>query len=777
MREIISLNGRWNFHRGDIDLPRPVDKGAVYIQSKNERKHIGPAAYYYFDKPDSYYAERQMQSEGWRYVTVPHDYIIDQDNDKTQNNAHGYFKYENAWYRKEFELGEEYFNKRILLEFDGIARRSEIYLNGSLMKRNFSAYNSFEVDITSNVYFDRKNVIAVYANTDDWEGWWYQGGGIYRDVRLVITDNVAIDRYGVYAPCKKIGEKEWQIDFETTLVNAGYQSSEIEIVSEVIDSSGNIVASAVASGEIAARDKRTYYYTAAVYDPRLWCYESPELYSVKTCLLIGGEALDENTVRIGFRTVELSKEKGLLINGKKTIIKGVNCHQDFGITGLAVTKNIAEYKIGLLKQMGANGYRTSHYQQTACILDALDEAGFYVLDETRWFETTEESYSYLEELVKRDRNRPSVIFWSTGNEERTHITEQGRRVHKAMADFIRKLDGTRIITTCEDMKPEKSTVFADSDIIAINYNLESYDTVHEQYPDKLMVGGECCATGTVRGWFLPTTYDNARIREEDVKTNSWYQAREVTWKHFMERPYIVGAYQWSGIEYRGESRWPRICSVSGAIDLFLQKKTAFYQNKSHWTDEPMAYICPHWNFKGMEGREISVDVYTNCDELELFLNGNSLGKKTIEKYGHGNWKVKYQPGTLSAKGYKNGVLVCEDERQTTGKAVRLSLRLENKFELNGEDVALFTCECLDENGLVVPDADEYVYFSTNADVEILGTGSDICDHVNVTSPERKMYAGKITVALRPSAEAEKVELYAQSGNCGIACWTTEDETH
>lgn len=770
MRKVISLNGRWNFHKGDIKIERPVDKGAVYIQSKNERKHIGPASYYYFDKPDSYYAERQMQSEGWRYVNIPHDYVIDQDNDRTQNNAHGYFKYDNAWYRREFELGEEYLNKRIILEFDGIATYSEIYLNGSLMKRNFSAYNSFEVDITNNVYFDRKNVIAVYVNTDNYEGWWYQGGGIYRDVRMIITDLVAIDRYGVYAPYRKINDTDWKVDFETTLVNDDYANSNIKITSEIIDYNGNIVAIAQTDDFIESRNKKTLYYSTIVKNPMLWDNDTPNLYSVKTVLFIDNEVQDENVIRIGFRTVELSKEKGLLINGKKTIIKGVNSHQDFGITGLAIPRNIAKYKIQLLKEMGANGYRTSHYQQTASILDALDEMGFYVMDETRWFETTEESYLYLTELIKRDRNRPSVIFWSTGNEERTHITEQGRRVHKAMAEYIRKLDDTRIITTCEDMKPEQSTVFADSDIISINYNLNSYDIVHEQYPDKLMIAGECCATGTVRGWFLPSNNDG-RIREEDVKTNSWYQARETTWKHFMERDYIVGAYQWAGIEYRGEATWPRVCSISGAIDLFLQKKTAFYQNQSHWTEKPMAHICPHWNFKGMEGKEISVDVYTNCDELELFLNGKSLGRKQIETYGHGNWKVVYEPGTIVVKGYNEQQVVCEDKRQTTGKAASLRLKLENQFICNGEDIALFTCECLDENGLVVPDADEYVYFSTNADAEILGTGSDICDHNNVALNERKMYAGKITVALRPIADADKVELYAKSSSCGLTCWS------
>lgn len=774
MRETISLNGRWKFHKGDINVPRPVDKGAVYIQSKNERKHIGPASYYYFDRPDCYYAERQMHNEGWEYVNVPHDYVVNQDIDKSQNTAHGFLKYDNAWYRKDFTLSEEYIDKRILLQFDGIATHSEIYLNGSLMKRNFSAYNSFEIDITNNVYFDRDNVIAVYVNTDEYEGWWYQGGGIYRNVRLVITDTVAIDRYGVYAPYKKIGDKDWQIDFETTLINDSYENADIEIVSDVIDADGKTVATALYKDEIDYRTKKTFYYSTVVNNPLLWDDINPNLYTVKTTLLNNGVAFDENIIRIGFRTIEASVDEGLLINGRKTFINGVNGHGDFFATGIVLPANIARYKVELLKEMGANGYRTSHYQQSADTMDALDELGFFVINETRWFETTDESFSYLDELVRRDRNRPSVIFWSTGNEERTHHTEQGRRVHKAMADYIRKLDNTRFITTCEDKKPAESTVFGDCDVIAINYNLDVYDTVHNQYPDKVVVAGECCATGTVRDWHLPSN-DNGRIKDKDVITNSWYQAREITWKHFMKRPYVIGAYQWIGIDHRGEATWPRISSISGALDMFLQKKGAFYQNKSYWTNEPLVHIVQHWNFKGLEGKKLPVVVYTNCDELELFLNGKSLGRKSIEKYGLGEWEVVYESGVLTAKGYINGELVCEDVRQTTGRAVSLRLRLENKYKANGEDIAIFTCECLDENGLVVPDADEYVYFSTTMDATIVGTGSDCCDHNNVTLSERKMYGGKITVAVKPNFNAKEFELYAHSGNCGFACWNSNDD--
>ncbi|MBQ3052248.1 MAG: DUF4982 domain-containing protein [Clostridia bacterium] len=765
MRKEILLNEKWSFYKGDIVINRPYDKGPVYSESKVERKKIGPAAYYYHDMPNEFGSTCEIRSEGWIRVNLPHDYIINQDNDPTQNNAHGYFRYDNAWYRKHFTLPEECEDKRILLRFDGIAGNCTIYLNGCLLYHNYSAYNTFEVDISDLAYRDKENVLAIYVNTQEYEGWWYQGGGIYRDVHLVITEPVAIDMWGVYAPARKIDENLWQIDFETTVINADYTNQDVTVESLVLDAHGNCVASATGNGNIAARDKQILNYSCSVTSPLLWDCDNPNLYTIKTTLKSCDEVLDENITRIGFRTIELSLKDGLLVNGKKTIIKGVCAHQDFGLTGIAVPDNIAKYKMQLIKEMGANGYRTSHYQQTASYLDTCDELGLLVMDEARWFESTKEGLEQLESLLKRDRNRPSVIFWSTSNEERAHKSETGKRLHKAIAAHIRKFDKYRLITAAVSNTPETCQIFDDCDIIGINYNLNSYDIIHQNYPEKLMLSSECCATGTTRDWNFPTEVDG-RIRDRDLDTNSWFKGREVTWKFLMERPYVIGGYQWAAVEHRGEAVWPAVCSKSGALDLFLQPKGAFYQNKSHWTDEPMVHIVPHWNFKGMEGQDILVTVYTNCDTLELFLNGESFGKKSIEKYGRGEWNIPYTPGTIEVKGYRNGVLCASHSRTTTGKAQTLQLTLDNSCTANGRDIALFTCQCLDENGNTVPDASEFVHFSVEAPAKIIGTGSDHCDHNNVTLPDRKMYMGKIRVGVLPAKNQSAITLSAYSENCG-----------
>lgn len=762
MRKEILLNDMWLFHKGDIPEPISRDKGFIYSQCKTERKKSGPAAYYYPDKPDDY-AESVMSSEKWETVKLPHDYVVCQDNDRNENCALGYLRYDNAWYRRHFKLPKISENSRVLLRFDGVAGNATVYLNGCPLYHNFSSYNTFEINISDFVYYDKENVIAVYVNTEEFEGWWYLGGGIYRDVHLTITDSVAIDLWGVYAPYKKLDSKNWQIDFETTVVNSTFEEKQVSIKSIIFDAKGIKVSEACGSSTVEVRSKGIVKYTGFLKSPVLWDCDNPYLYTVKTKLMLDGVVIDENIFKTGFRTVEITPENGLLLNGKKTFINGVCAHQDFGLTGIAVTKNIADYKIGLIKEMGANGYRTSHYQQTEYYMEAFDEKGILVMDETRWFSSSDESLKQLESLIKRDRNRPSVIMWSTSNEEPFHTSEIGKRLQKSMAAHIRKFDYTRPITAAEDKIPDKSTIYDECDVIGINYNLELFDAVHKAIPDKPIFSSECCATGTSRDWNFDTDL-GGRIRDKDVDTNSWFRGREQTYKFLRERPYVFGCYQWAAVEHRGEAAWPSVCSKSGALDLFLQKKGAFYQNKSHWTEEPMAHIVPHWNFEGLEGKEIEVVVYTNCDVLELFLNGNSLGKKQIEKYGHGEWSIPYEKGMLEVIGYRHGSEVCRDKRITTGKPVGLRLTVDNSFTANGEDVALITCECVDENGNAVPNAAETVNFSVSKPAIIVGTGSDNCDHRSVTNTERKMYMGKIRVAVRPANNQKEFTLTAMSDN-------------
>ncbi len=759
MREKILFDTDWLFHFGDVEYKIPTQKGPIYTQAKTERFRFGPASKTYIAVEDDYSREHELNPETWVKVNLPHDYIIGQEPKKENNNALGYFEYENAWYRKTFSLTEEDQEKRICLYFEGIATNSTIYLNGCLMKHNFCGYSSFEVDITDYVEIDKENILAVYVDgKSNFEGWWYQGAGIYRHVWLVKTEQVSVDLYGVYVKPKRT-DNGWKLTVENTLRNDNYEDKQVTVLTDIINDD-EVVLSMRAETNLPYREKNVVVLNKEIENPHLWSIEDPHQYKARTRIFIGEEEIDCYEVKFGFRYYEFDAKNGFSLNGKKIFINGLCAHADFGLTGKAVPDNIQKYKIALMKEMGANGFRCSHYPHAEATMDALDEMGFVVMAETRWFEATDEGIEQLEMLVKRDRNRPSVCFWSMGNEEPKFSSESGIRICKHMMDVVRKLDDTRMVVCAVDA-PGDSTVYEYLDAIGINYNLNKYDELHAKYPEKMIFASECGATGTTRDWNFNSCGD-VRLRDKDRDANAWFLGRERTRKILAKKPYVFGAYQWAAVEHRGEASWPAVCSKSGALDLFLQKKGAFYQNQSHWLQEPMVHIVPHWNFEGLEGRDILVTVYTNCDELELFLNKSSLGRKAIEKYGHGEWNVPYEKGELLVKGYRNGQVVAQQKKETTGKAVALKLTLENTFEANGEDLAIFTCECVDEEGRVVPDAAEYVRFSVSNPAVIVGTGSDHCDHNRVGLAERKMYMGKIAVAVRPAKGQEYLELLAQS---------------
>ncbi len=768
MRTVTKLNSRWLFCEGDLKVDRPYNKGPVYAQSKTERKLIGPASYNYYDQPEGWGgAIREIRSIGWKWVDLPHDFIINKTPNEKENNTTGFFEYTNGWYRKHFKLSDADKDKRITILFEGIATHATVYLNGCLMKHNFCGYTTFEVDITDNAYFgEKENILAVYVNTEEFEGWWYQGGGIYRDVWLKKTDRVCVDMYGVYAKPAKVDDTTWRVDIETTIRNENYdgRAKRITAKSVIKDKYGNVVGQAQGSVLVGAKEIGVAKYEAVVENPCLWDIDAPILYTVETVLIKNGKECDKVEDRIGFRTVHCDANKGFFLNGKHIKIKGVCAHQDFGLTGLAVPDNILRHKVKMIKEMGANGYRCSHYPHPTATMDALDEMGFIVMDECRWMESTEEGIAQMEMVMKRDRNRPSVVFWSLGNEEPHHKTEVGRRINKSMYRRAKQLDNQRYIMAAVD-KAVGSTIFDCLDVIGINYNLHNYEDIHKMHPDRAIFASECCATSTTRGYYyegIDTSNRYGYVESIDHDTNNWFMGRENTWKFMMERQWIMGEYQWIAFEHRGETVWPRLCSQSGAIDLYLQKKDAFYQNKSHWTEKPMVHLMPHWNWCGMEGEEIKVAAYTNCDKLELYLNGKAIGEKEIEPYGHGEWMVPFEKGELKVIGYKNGKKVAEDIRITSGKPYALKLRLETENAVNVGDIALFTCYVVDEQGREVPDAAPFVRFYTNTKGVVVGTGSDVCDHNPVNLPSRQMRMGAISVAVKLTGAEGQLKLYAES---------------
>ncbi len=782
MREKTLLNRDWRFLADPPEDPVAKTKAGMYLAAKTERLKWGPGTYSHNDTPEFWSLTGELPNERWQVVDLPHDYIIEQTPCPEEAGALGFFRYFPAWYRRHFTLSPEDRNKRLTVYFEGITGIADVYLNGCFLKHNNGGYNSFEVDITDLARFEEENVLAVYVNPDSYEGWWYAGGGIYRNVWLVKTDTVAVDLWGVFVPVKRIDGENWQVPVEVAIRNSGYADEAVEVCCEILSPNGEKAGEICLAGVIPARDTVTLTGEGALASPRLWDLETPRQYTMKVTVnkRVDGAFTPCDSVeqRFGFREITLTPDRGLFLNGRNLKLKGVCAHLDFGLTGKAVPDNICRYKVELYKEMGANAFRTSHYPHQEATMEACDELGLLVMNETRRFESSDDGIAQMEMLVKRDRNRPSVFLWSTGNEEVVyHGLPQGHRIHRALEHVTRKLDPTRPITSAIT-EVAKATIQSDCEVIGINYNLQEIEKVRRQFPDKPFISSENCAVASTRGWYYGDSLGRGLMdaRDRDPDPDGMAFGREKTWKFIMERPWIAGGFQWDAVEHRGEAIWPRLCSVSGAIDLFLQKKEAFYQNQSHWLETSMLRLLPHWTHPGLEGLPINVWVYTNCEEAELFLNGVSLGRKPVEAWTHVEWLVSYQPGKLEAVGYIRGERRAADLRETAGAAVRLKLQLENgPVSANGEDIAFFTCLALDEEGREVPDASPLVHFDCVGGGRIVGTGSANTDHVPVPSPDRRMYAGRIGVAVKPEGSGTALTLFARADSLQSAFFTLDFE--
>ena len=768
IREKICFDSDWFFHRGDVNSEISNEKGVNYIGGKTERYHVGPAAKDYYVSVDSFENSVEHKTEAWEMVTLPHDYLVGDVPDKKYNCALGFVKYDNAWYIKKFTLPEADRGKHITLLFEGVATHATVYLNGGLMKHNFCGYTSFEVDISDMVRFNEVNTLSVYVDTHEHEGWWYEGGGIYRHVYMIKTDSVSVDLYGIYAEPKHLGNEKWDVKTEVTVRNDSLKNKDVTVKGTVLDADGNAVAHAEGSGCVEFKDKSKITFNFNVDNPKRWSPDATYQYTVKAAVYVGDELTDEQSVKFGFRTFDYNTKDGFTVNGRKYKLKGVCDHEGSGFFGKAAPDNVHRYKVRLMKEMGVNAYRTSHYMQCEALMDAFDEYGIIVMNEPRWYESTDEGKEQLITHIKRDRNRPSVFFWSLGNEEYYHEKDEGRRIMQSLISVVRKFDPTRIITAACD-KPKNETVFDLVDVIGLNYNLPFYKIAHEKYPDKCIVGTENCAVSSTRGWYhaddstraYRTSYD------EGVASFSPYN-REYNWKFMTAESHILGAFQWTAFEYRGEAIWPRLASQCGAVDLFMQKKDAFYINKAFWTEPEegtVLHLMPHWTFNGYEDENIKVCAYTNAPAVELFLNGDSLGKKKLGRYDYAEWQVAFEAGELTAQAYdEGGSVIATETKRTAGRPYRLMLSLDNGEDLkaNGSDAAIISCYVVDENGIEVPNAEPYVHFTAEGAGVIYSTGSDVAEHDTIFKPDRKMRAGRIGVAVKTNSSSKKMKVYAEA---------------
>lgn len=727
-REKLLMDFGWKFHLGDVTPPEihPLIVIEVYLATKSLRGR-GAAAYEYDDR-------------SWRTVDLPHDYVIEGTPSPDESSAGGSLKRETGWYRRYFQLDPADRGKRLTLEFEGVCTHCTIWVNGHLMQRHFGGYNGFEIDITDVAkYGDERNVVAVKVDTSEFEGWWYEGGGIYRHVWLNKMDPLHVARYGTYITSEDMGT-HWENKVETTISNRSYDAQSGILCSEIVDGAGRVVSRTEDPFRVDSYEQTVVNTTLQVKNPALWSLESRNLYTLVSKIYVGRERKDTYCTTFGYRTIRFDPNEGFFLNDVHVKIKGSCVHEDFGGQGVGVSDNLKRFRIRRMKEMGCNGYRTSHNPHSPAMLDICDQEGMLVMDENRWFENWGDGLSQLEDMVRRDRNHPSVIFWSLGNEEPIQGFESGKRIAKAMRQAIKKLDKTRPVLMAMHTGLLNGQATSVSDVIGVNYNHEILAQIHAANPTTPMVGSEN----------LSVSDEPEADRENGIET----------WRLVKNLPYMMGYYIWTGIDYRGEHRYPTVLAPCGALDINCQPKEDFYVYQSFWKEEPGIHVGPHWNLTPDDEGMVEVTVTSNTESVELFCNGVSLGRRVGDIFDLRPWRIPYTPGELTAVGYQNGREIVRDTIRTAGPAKRLVLKAETQEACaNGEDCVVVSVTAVDENGVKAPFASGRIRFSVNEAGWILSTcNGDPADHVPCPSAERPLYQGQCVAVIRALAQEQPLRV-------------------
>ena len=742
VRETIRLDDGWKFAFGNAADPKK-DFGCGteyfnYLTKANSIHNEGPYAANFNDST-------------WQEVKVPHDWVTILPYADAASHSHGYktvgYKYPETsvgWYRKTINIPASDLGKHIALQFDGIFRNARVWFNGFYMGTEPSGYATQVYDVTEYVNYGSDNLICVRADATLEEGWFYEGAGIYRDAWLMKSAAVGVAPFGtfVYADLKQPYDKV-TIYVETEVNNHSLTTQQCEVSHRLLDADGREVAKSESS-TIMLRAKQTLnsqLLTLNLNVPHLWSPADPYLYKVETTVKVDGRVTDVYETTTGIRDVEFDADRGFLLNGQPLKLKGVNMHQDHAGVGAAIPDALQAWRIKQLKKMGCNAYRASHNPMTPALLDICDREGILVIDENRLTGINEEHLRLLERMIKRDRNHPSVILWSNGNEEwGMENTIQGTRIAAAMREYTHLLDPTRHSTIANAGGRE---MVKGLDVVGFNYIVQNdVDNQKKNNPTWKIVGTEETTGCGTRGWyFKDEKYPGRMVSLNRTMEQNYENIIERGWKFYDERPWAAGLFYWTGFDYRGEPNplsYPAHDSEFGILDYCgFPKDEAFYL-KSWWTDEPVLHIFPHWNLQGHEGEEVEVWAYSNCDEVELTVNGKKLGRQPMPRNGHLKWKAVYQPGRVEATGYKNGKRILTKTIETTKAAAKVVLKADrHQIAADGQDMAIVNIELHDQKGRFVPNACPVLTFCLEGDANIIGCGNGDPSYLGSDHPDKQ----------------------------------------
>lgn len=755
------------------------------------RQHLNWDADWHFHLGDLPGAEAPAYvATGWEAVHLPHDWAIlgPIDEDNPGGGKMGYYPGGIGWYRKSFTLPEGQPGQRVFVQFDGVYMNSEVWINGHLLGKRPNGYVSFQYELTPHLRAG-ENVMAVRVdNAVQPSSRWYSGCGIYRHVWLTLTSASHLVYNGLFVSTPEVSAERALVRVEAE-VAAGPQAKTLQLRQEVLRD-GRVLA-ASATERVATEGPTRQELTLP--EPRLWSPDTPELYTLRTTLLEGEQVVDVVETPFGVRTLRFTTDRGFFCNDVNLKLKGVCLHHDAGgVVGAAVPLEVLERRLRLLKDMGCNALRTAHNPHAPEFYELCDRLGFFVmaeiLDEWRMAKPSQEANGYnryfaewaerdVEDSIRRDRNHPSVVMWSLGNEVRERGTAQAVADAKVLVDLSHRLDPTRPTTCAINFITEaNASGYADAfDITGYNDGGGSifeyrYDRI--TYPDRLFIGTEHPHSPQTRGVYLTTNYRresldhypgepdyapqevftewaNGHYRSSYDNCFIWTNIRD-SWRQTAQLPYIMGEFRWAGIDYLGESDWPTRASQSGIIDLAGFPKDHYYLYQSLWAEKPMVHVLPHWTWPGKEGVTIPVIAYTNAEEVELFLNEKSLGRLPMTIDYQIRWDVPYTPGTLRAVAYSDGRAVAETVHHTAEAAAALRLQVDQQTVVAGSRAVMhLEVDVVDAAGHFVPKADNRVRFVLDGPVELLGVeNGDPVDHDPHQVPERRAFMGKCLAVVR-----------------------------
>ncbi len=776
LRERLLLDFGWRFHFGNADDAKKdfgfgLGRGGAFQKTGG---FLEPSSLAYDDG-------------AWKAVDLPHDWAIElpftNDPELTSKGSYplgrNYPATSVGWYRRVFELPATDAGRRISVEFDGAYRETMVALNGFYIGQHSGGYDPFRFDLTDFANPGGRNVLLVRVDATLSDGWFYEGAGIYRHVWLVKTAPVHVKQWGTLARAEVRGG-EAVVRIRTEVENNAKTRQEARVISTVLDPAGKEVAKA-ASEAFGVEDagERTIEQTVRVARPALWSLEERNLYRLVTEVEAGGKVVDRYETRFGIRTARFDAERGFFLNGKPLKIKGTCNHQDHAGIGVALPDAVQYYRVRKLQEMGCNAMRTSHNPPTPELLDACDELGMLVMDETRMLSSNPEGLAQFEHMIRRDRNHPSVILWSMGNEEGIAPTEIGYRLLSSMKEAGLKQDDSRLFTIAP---PPLGRGMGEGglkvcDVMGYNYADPQAEAYHKAHPTIPVMGTENVSAVGTRGVYV-TDAAKGYVGSYDPYTTTGRASAEGWWRFADAMPWLAGGFVWTGFDYRGEPSpygWPNIGSQYGVIDMCGFPKDAFYYYQAWWTGKPVLHVFPHWNWPGMEGEEFAVWVHTNVERVELFHNGRSLGAKDVAKDSHVAWNVKYAPGEIEARGYRGGQVVLSEKRATTGAAAKLVMTADrHMLEADGEDVAMFAVEVQDAEGRVVPVTENEVTFRVTGPGKLLGVGNgDPTSHESDLGPSRKAFSGLCLAVVQAGKAAGRVTVEAASPGLTAASVTVE----